>query len=224
MYADRDGTARGVKPGSLAVAITINGAMIAAVMLAAPEIIPIKPPGALWIEHIPLPPPPPTPPLPEQAKPLPLPRTTHPRPVPPDPIEQARKPVDVDATLTLGGTSGFGVFTLGTDGGVTIDPPVPPPPAIVDARLDERYAGRFQPNYPPQERRLERDGQVVVRVLIGVDGRVQRVERVSATSDEFFAETERAALARWRFRPGTRGGIPVEQWKTMRVTFHLQDG
>lgn len=222
MYADRNGAAHGVKPGSLAIAITINGAMIAAVMLAAPEIIPIPPPEVLHIDNIPLPPPPPTPP--EPAKPRPLPRTTHPRPVPPDPIEQARRPVDVDATLTLGGTSGFGEFTPGTDGGVAVDPPVPPPPAIVEPRLDERYAGRFQPNYPPQERRLERDGQVVVRVLIGIDGRVLRVERVSATSDEFFAETERAALARWRFRPGTRGGIPVEQWKTMRVTFHLQDG
>jgi periplasmic protein TonB len=64
---------------------------------------------------------------------------------------------------------------------------------------------------------------VVVRVLIGVDGRVKQVERVSADSDGFFEATQRQALARWRFKPATRGGVPVESWKQMNVHFVMED-
>jgi protein TonB len=67
------------------------------------------------------------------------------------------------------------------------------------------------------ERRAGREGHVV-RVLIGVDGRVKQVERVSATSGAFFAATRAQAFAKWRFTPATRGDAPVEQWKQMRVS------
>jgi len=62
---------------------------------------------------------------------------------------------------------------------------------------------------------------VVVRVLVGTDGRVKAIERVSATSDAFFAATRRQALSQWRFRPATRDGVGVESWYRMSVTFVL---
>lgn len=220
MYADRYDRSTAVKPGSLATAVAINGALIAAVMFAAPDIMPQKPPGTLLTENIPIPPLPPIEPQPAEKA------TT----VPKRPVQVERKieieqpPVDVGTGpgwLTPPGTEDTGSGA----GTVVIDPPTPPsPPVLIEPSLDRRFAGAFQPEYPAAERRLEREGSVVVRALIGVDGRVKEIERVSATSDDFFNATRRTALARWRFRPGTRGGVPIESWKTMRVTFRLQEG
>jgi len=52
---------------------------------------------------------------------------------------------------------------------------------------------------------------------------VKAVEQVSATSNAFFEATRRQALAKWRFKPATRGGIPQESWKTMSVRFELKN-
>ena len=220
MYANRGYGSRDIKPGSLTMAVVINGGMVAAVLLAAPDIVTLKPPGALRVVNIPVE----TPPLPEPLHPVSKARpASSPTPVRPRPLVVAKNaPVDIlPATTPV--VSGFDDLGAGTDGGVTVDPPTPAPPVLVEPTLDGRFAGQFQPFYPPEERRIERDGSVVVRVLIGIDGRVRQVERVDATSDAFFNETRRAALARWRFRPGTRNGAPIEQWKTMRVTFRLEE-
>ena len=100
------------------------------------------------------------------------------------------------------------------------DPPAPPP--LVLAKLDPRYAAGFQPDYPASEQRREVEGAVRVRVLIGTDGRVKAVELVSTDSPGFFEETKRRALAKWRFKPATRGGVPEESWQVMTVRFEIK--
>ena len=60
-----------------------------------------------------------------------------------------------------------------------------------------------------------------IRVTIGADGRVKSAERVSATSDAFWRATERHALARWRFRPATLDGRPIESRKVITVDFRI---
>jgi protein TonB len=103
-----------------------------------------------------------------------------------------------------------------------LTPYVPPHvPVLVGARPDPRFARALQPDYPPSERRAEREGRVTVRVLVGIDGRVKQIELVSAASDQFFEATRRQALEKWRFTPATRDGIPEEAWRTMSVTFVL---
>lgn len=221
MYADRYAKPC-LKPGSLAVAIAINGGLIGALLLAPPELIPAIE-RTLKIENIPLPAPVPPPPAPE---PLPQPdkaiRTiTAPQPAPmprpfiPDPIVPSAGGVAIDG----GAAPGSGMIG-GTGEGVTVDPPAP---VIVEPRPDPRFAGRFQPSYPAAERRAGAEGRVVVRVLVGADGRVKQVERVSASSDAFFEATRRRAIEAWRFTPGTRDGIAVEAWRTMSVSFVLSE-
>lgn len=114
-------------------------------------------------------------------------------------------------------------------------PPLPPlsrpePPAVerpapptvrVAAEFDPRFARDQQPDYPAAEVRLEREGQVRLRVTIGPDGRVRTVSQISATSAAFWRATERHALTRWRFRPATLDGRPVESSKVMTVFFRL---
>lgn len=106
-----------------------------------------------------------------------------------------------------------------------IDSPLPPKPApFVLAKLDPRYAGSFQPDYPANEQRREIEGMVKVRVLIGADGRVKAVELVSTDSPGFFEETKRRALSKWRFQPATRGGVAEESWQVMTVRFQIRNG
>lgn len=101
--------------------------------------------------------------------------------------------------------------------------PTPPlAPVLVEAKPDPRFADALQPPYPSALARQEIEGKAVVRVLIGVDGRVKAVEPVSASDPAFHNATAIQALRRWRFKPGTRDGVPVESWRTMTVRFQLE--
>ena len=108
------------------------------------------------------------------------------------------------------------------DPGPTVVPD-PPMPKLVLAQLDERYAGLFQPDYPARAQREGIEGVAVVRVLIGTDGRVKAVELVSTDDPAFFEATKRRALTKWRFKAATRGGVPEESWKEMRVRFEIKN-
>ncbi|KRB82678.1 energy transducer TonB [Sphingomonas sp. Root710] len=110
-----------------------------------------------------------------------------------------------------------------------IDPP--PIPTIEPVRsepvttlpvIDPAAMARFQPDYPPELIRADIEGSATVRVLIGSDGRVKAVEMVSATHPGFFEATRKQALRFWRFKPGTRDGVPAESWRTMTVRFKIQ--
>ena len=109
------------------------------------------------------------------------------------------------------------------DGGIgtVIPEQVKGPPVLIGANIDPRYASNFQPTYPADEIRGGNAGRVTVRVLIGIDGRVKDIEKVSAPSDSFWDATRRQALSKWRFKPATRDGVPYETWKTMNVSFVL---
>jgi protein TonB len=101
--------------------------------------------------------------------------------------------------------------------------PEPPKPAVMtEAQPDPRFAAVLQPPYPSAMARQEIEGRVVIRVLIGTDGRVKAVEPVSATDPAFHEATAAQALKRWRFKPATKDGVPVESWRTMAVRFQLE--
>lgn len=218
MYADRHAGKRGINPVGLGASLTINAAIILALIYAAPNVIPFKDP-LTTVDLIPIDPPPP--PIPQ---PQPHPRAAQPAPAPQP--TALKPPLDLPTTTTidlpqlppidLGSLSG-------ADAGAGPAATPSPLPALIGASIDPRYASDFQPAYPPAERRASREGRVVVRVLIGVDGRVKQIEKISATSDAFFAATEQRALTKWRFKPATRGDVPVEQWKQMSVSFVLKD-
>lgn len=102
-------------------------------------------------------------------------------------------------------------------------PPRDPPrnPVRIDALFDPRFAGSQQPPYPSSEERAEREGQVRIRVTIGPDGRVIATQRLAATSEAFWRATENQARGRWRFRPATLDGRPVQASKVITIHFRL---
>ncbi len=220
---------RGWNPASLTAAVAINGGVLALLLLATttPRILtePWKPFEAIDVPIDPPPPPIPPEPAPPAERtvidpaPLPLPY------IPPAPLPVPGPRIDAIDTLPPSPPlpMGMGNVPLGTGGAGTAPVATPAPPVLVAASVDPRYRADFQPDYPAFERNQARDGTVVVRVLVGRDGRVAAIERVSATSDAFFDATKRRALSKWRFRPATRDGVAVESWREMTVRFTMED-
>jgi periplasmic protein TonB len=201
-------------------ALLINGVIIAGMMFAAPNILVVEHPDKFIAKDIPLDTTPP-PPLDEKPIEKVQPRTM-PVPTAPKPEIATTTANTSTATAVIPDVPVVAKTVLDPGPAIALDPPKPVA-TLVGASQDPRYLRDFQPDYPAQELRAQRDGLVTLRVLIGADGRVRAVEPVSATSDAFFAVTKRQALGKWRFKPATRGGVPEESWKTMTVRFRLED-
>ena len=124
----------------------------------------------------------------------------------------------VGGDLTLGGA--------GIGDGIPIGPieDIAPPadPVITGAALNSRYAGQFQPSYPTAMVRMEQEGLVSVRVLVGIDGRAKKIELISTPHQDFWDSTRKHALRKWRFTPATKDGKPYEAWITLKVRFELK--
>lgn len=218
---------RGLSPVGLGIAIAINGGLLALAMMTATTVLRGPPDKPLVTEAIPIDPTPP--PIDEpkpvervvdQPQPAPQPYVP-PSPFPaPGPVMDSTDVMPIAPPLPIAPppTAPSG---SGTSGPVTVATPLP---VLVDASVDPRYRADFQPDYPAFERNIGRDGVVVVRVLVGANGRVSAIEPVRSTSDAFFEATRKRALAKWRFRPATRDGVPVESWREMTVRFTMEDG
>src|SRR3546814_14068422 len=71
------------------------------------------------------------------------------------------------------------------NGPIVVDMPHPPaPPVRIEPEMRAGIA--LQPPYPASERRMNREGTVTIRLLIGADGRVKSAEKVRATSEAFY--------------------------------------
>jgi len=219
MYANRSSFPLGIRPVPFTAAFLVNGAIVAGMVLfLAPDFVrSLKPPTTV-VTTIPIPPdPPPVTEVVKQKEVTQQPRD--PQIVMPDPVIRTEPETRIagtevipnDPPATPGPVEGTGTK-------VVESPPMPP---LIGPSTDPRYARDFQPDYPAAEIRNAREGLVSVRVLIGTDGRVKSVQQVSATSAAFFDATRRQAMAKWRFKPATRGGVPQESWKTMNVRFEL---
>jgi periplasmic protein TonB len=220
MYASRYQSSHSSRPIGLTAAVAINAGVIALLLTANPSFVVERLPRTIEAINIPLTPPPDPvePPTSERAVPRPTPLPVAEKPLVALPIPAT----DLTTTATLPDVTP--PLDLGANGTATAppaDPPARPAPVLVDASVDPRFAHTLQPDYPAAERRAEVSGTVRVRVLIGADGRVKAVERVTAASDGLFEATRRQALSRWRFRPATRDGAAVESWKAMTVRFEL---
>ena len=79
-----------------------------------------------------------------------------------------------------------------------------------------------KPAYPRVSRRLNEQGQVVIRVFVAADGSAQQGEvKTSSGYDRLDQEALRTVL-RWRFVPGQRFGTPEAMWSNVPVNFVLE--
>ena len=92
---------------------------------------------------------------------------------------------------------------------------VAPPQAYVEAqRSDNR-----PPEYPAKERRLGREGKVLVRVLVDAVGHVERVDLVTPSKYAGFNQAALAAARQWTFMPATRDGVAVASETDIEIEF-----
>jgi protein TonB len=102
----------------------------------------------------------------------------------------------------------------------------PPPPVEVEGsatpilRPTPVEGGRVDPQYPPAARAMRVPGRVVLEVEVNADGTVGAVTVLDTSRQGLgFEAAAVAAVKRWRFRPGTRGGVPVTATTQVEVRF-----
>ena len=99
----------------------------------------------------------------------------------------------------------------------------PAPPAVVQPSSKAAYLNNPAPAYPAMSRRLGESGRVVVRVLIGTDGRAREAHvQKSSGYDRLDRVALETARDRWRYVPGTRGGVPEAMWFNVPINFVLE--
>jgi TonB family protein len=79
---------------------------------------------------------------------------------------------------------------------------------------------QVSPTYPSDDKMAGRTGTVVVEFVIGVDGRVTDIEVIRSSRDSF-ASAVLYAVSQWRFRPGRKGGVPVNVRAMQKIPFSL---
>ena len=118
---------------------------------------------------------------------------------------------------------------------VPTTPPVPPatrapapaPQAAVTRgdlvdTADTDVEAIFTPkaSYPPLARRQRVGGIVILRALIDENGTVQEVQVLRGVKPDLGLDAAAtSAVRQWRFRPATKGGVPVKLWKTITIPF-----
>lgn len=119
------------------------------------------------------------------------------------------------------GSTGTAIGT-GTGTGTGTGPPPPPAPMYLSSGMTRpRLLSGAQPQYTPQARRAGVEGEVVVRIEIGEDGRVREVKilRGLALLDQEVVRVVRT----WRFSPTMHRGRPVSIYLVQRISFRLED-
>ena len=100
-------------------------------------------------------------------------------------------------------------------------PAVAAPPALVLPSTDADYLNNPKPPYPPLSKRLNEQGKVVVRTLIGVDGTAQQAEIKQSSGFGRLDEAAWATALHWRYVPGKRAGVAEAMWFNVPFTFEL---
>lgn len=79
---------------------------------------------------------------------------------------------------------------------------------------------RVPPRYPGRARRAGVEGTVVLRGIVGTDGRIRDVEILKDLPYDL-GDAARAAVRRWRFRPAEYRGREIAVYYTVTVNYRL---
>lgn len=111
------------------------------------------------------------------------------------------------------------------------DEPLPPSPAIHGAvyshtsEVDQPAVPtvRVPPTYPPAMRLAGIEGEATIDFVVTEEGVPARITVVTQ-SHASFGQFASVAISKWRFRPATKDGHPVNMTLRQPITFHLDPG
>lgn len=179
-------------------------------------------------------PPPPAQPVPPPTKPMPqpapLPTATPPTPTtPPAQVPVAAVPALVAAPNAISAIAA--VTAAPPPAAVTPSAPLasPPPAAPSTApRAPQRSAAGVnmtlceKPEYPSASRRMEEEGTVALRFLVGVDGKVLQSEIEKSSGFKRLDEAARNGLAKCQFKAAMVDGQAEQSWASIKYTWRLE--
>ncbi len=113
-------------------------------------------------------------------------------------------------------------FTISTDNEME---PLSLEPGFFSAKGDDEYLPVFRvpPQYPSQALFDRVEGWVVVEFTIGTQGEVKAPRVVDSTPKGVFEQAALSAVKRFRFKPRTIAGTPIEvQGVQNRIRFSLK--
>ena len=146
-----------------------------------------------------IPPPPPPPPPPKNLPPPP------PSYVPPVDIQLATPP-PVNAIAAVSNTP----QPVAPPSPLPVQmsaPPAPPAPPVQTAAVISASSCE-KPEYPSASKRLEEEGTVQLKFLVGVDGKVMESAIEKSSGFRRLDEAARAGLSKCQFKPATVDGKP----------------
>jgi len=98
----------------------------------------------------------------------------------------------------------------------------PAAPAIRTGAVIQASAHCAKPDYPSASRRMEEEGTVTLKFLVGVDGKVMQADIEKSSGFTRLDEAARNALSKCQFRPGTVDGKPEQSWATIAYKWRLE--
>jgi protein TonB len=118
------------------------------------------------------------------------------------------------------GTGGNGIGTFGTGSGSGNGTGAAQNGSLF---TQARYSDTPKPVYPESARRENREGRVLLRVLIDDRGKPNSVEISRSSGSDALDQAATHAIKRWRFHPARAGDTPVESWVSIPIDFRLTD-
>ncbi len=86
--------------------------------------------------------------------------------------------------------------------------PTPPKPSVITRPVPLK---QIAPKYPEAAKAIGATGRVVVKVLIGTDGKVKSATIYSSFGNPACEDAALSAAKQWEFKPATKDGEPFEQ-------------
>jgi len=89
--------------------------------------------------------------------------------------------------------------------------------------VDEEPAliNKIKPRYPEIARDNKIEGQVLVAILVGTDGKVQDF-KILKSSNAIFNEDAIAAVKQWVFKPAIQNKKPIKFWYNAPIVFKIE--
>lgn len=84
-----------------------------------------------------------------------------------------------------------------------------------------RSPSQAPPRYPAAAVAGKQSGRVLLKLLVGKDGRVKDAVVEKSVPEGIFDEASLTAARRWTFEPQLQAGKPVEGWVRVPITFEL---
>ena len=78
-----------------------------------------------------------------------------------------------------------------------------------------------QPKYPRKARRMGCEGIVILKILVGENGRVSNFEIFESSGYPILDKAAVSAVKMWLFEPGTKNGEKIKMWVKVLIRFKL---